>query len=291
MTIDITTDGNCVVEGVSYPAVGFGTYGLQGNACYEAVRQAAQIGYRIIDTATAYENHAPIGKALESLGREGFYVISKVWPDSQTEEGLLQDIENTLTDLHTSYLDCYLLHWPNSRVPIEESLDTMNRLRLEGVIRHIGLSNVNTNHLKRALEVGVPISWIQIEMHPHFCDFALLDACKQLSITLQAWRPVMYGQAAQDPLLIDIGAAHKKTAIEVAIRWILDRGCLPLPKSGVVKHMQENFNVFDFHLSNAEMAAINRVARSGERRRLTKADDAGFEDEFDFTYEQCWPRG
>jgi diketogulonate reductase-like aldo/keto reductase len=289
MSVEVHSSGQCVIEGTSYPAIGFGTYQLLGNACYEAVCQAAQIGYRIIDTATAYENHEPIGRALESLGRESYYVISKVWHDSQTEEGILRDIDSTLAALRTNYLDAYLLHWPNSTIPIEESLGAMDALRREGIIRHIGLSNVSCNHLRRALEVGVPISWVQIEMHPHFVDLPLLEACASHGIAIQAWRPVMYGKAATDPLLTKIGAQHGKSAIEVALRWILQHGCLPLPKSGTVSHIQENFDIFGFTISDAEMLEIDRVASVGQRRRFIVADEMGFRDEFDFSYEQCWP--
>jgi 2,5-diketo-D-gluconate reductase B len=122
----IKMDGKriCEIEGVRYPAIGFGTYPLKDDVCLNAIMQAGKLGYRIIDTATFYQNLAEVGSALNNLGREHFYVISKVWPDSQTPAGLRQDIKRTLSQLKTSYLDAYLVHWPNSAIPVENTLQS-----------------------------------------------------------------------------------------------------------------------------------------------------------------------
>src|SRR5579872_771481 len=265
--------------------VGFGTYSLRK----EAIEQAIQIGYRIIDTATFYENFDEIAEILKNHKREDLYIISKVWPDSQTPEALKKDLHQTLKSLHTDYLDAYLLHWPNSRVSIEETLGAMQSLQREKKIRDIGLSNVNVNHLKRALEVGVPIAWVQIEMHPLFCDFELLEFCKRKGIRIQAWAPLGRGRVSKDLLLEKIGNKYGKTASQVAIRWILQHGCVPLPCSKNLKHIRENFEVNDFTLSTDEMDTIDNRAKVGNRERVTK-EMIGFDDEFDFTYEECWPR-
>lgn len=158
VSIEINPAGKCQIEGKKYPVIGFGTYLLHNETCFKAVSHAAEFGYRIIDTATFYNNFEPIGKALKTFGRENFYVISKAWPNSHTPKQLRSDIETTLKRLQTTYLDAYFLHWPNSAIPIEDTLFAMEELRMSGKICHIGLSNVNVNHLKRALEVGVPIS-------------------------------------------------------------------------------------------------------------------------------------
>lgn len=110
MALVITSEGNCRLGDIEYPAVGFGTYPLQGDTCFKAVLDASEVGYRIIDTATFYKNFDPIGKALKKYGRENFYIISKVWPDAHTPEHMFEDIKTTLKKLQTSYLDAYLLH-------------------------------------------------------------------------------------------------------------------------------------------------------------------------------------
>ncbi len=281
--------GTCKIDGLDFPVVAFGTYPLTGKVCLEAVEQAAKSGYRIIDTATYYRNFDGIAKALKDKDRRHFYIISKVWHDSQSPEDLRNDLDKTLKQLQTNYLDAYLLHWPNSQIPIEKTLRALEELRQAKKIRHIGLSNVSVNHLKRALEVGVPITWVQIEMHPYFFDFELVKFCQEHLIIVQAWAPLGRGRICQDPLLARIGEKYGKTASQVAIRWIIQHGCMPLPGSKNETHIRENIDVNDFMLSQAEMDEIDQRAKVGERERYSK-EVLGVGDEFDFSYEDCWPK-
>lgn len=280
--------GTCRIAGIEYPIIGFGTYPLTGNVCTEAVEQAAKVGYRIIDTATYYRNFDGIAKALQNQDRDRFYIISKVWHDKQTPKDLRKDLNFTLEQLQTDYLDAYLLHWPNSEIPIEETLAAMDELRQDKKIRHIGLSNVSVNHVKRALELGIPITWVQIEMHPYFYDPKLLKFCQEHSIGVQAWAPLGRGRISEDALLARIGKKYGKTSSQVALRWIIQHDCMPLPGSKSEKHIRENMDVTDFILSKEEMEEIDRRAKVGERERFT-IETIGFEDEFDFSYEECWP--
>ncbi len=279
----------CRIDGVDYPAVGLGTYRLTGPVCKEAVRSAMEAGYRIVDTATYYGNFEGVGEALRGEDRGLFYIISKVWPDKHSPVELRKDLELTLKQLQLDYLDAYLLHWPNSTIPIESTLATMEEFRREKKIRHIGLSNVTVNHLKRALEVGVPISWVQVEMHPYFCDARLLQFCREKFIAVQAWRPLDLGRILEDEMLGEMGAKYGKTACQIALRWIVQHGCVPLPGSQNKKHIRENLEIADFALSGIEMEAIDHRAFAGSRFRLGKERGFGFTDEFDFSYEQCWP--
>jgi 2,5-diketo-D-gluconate reductase B len=290
MSIKIETTGKCRIEGVEYPAIGFGTYPYKNEICQQAVKAAATLGYRIIDTATFYENFEPIAQALKTFDRHTFYLISKVWPDSQTPEKLKIDFERTLKQLQTSYLDAYLIHWPNSKIPIQETLHAMNALKIEGKLHQIGMSNVTVAHLRRALEVGVPISWVQVEMHPLFYDPELLDFCQAHSIVVQAWGPLGRGRLHDDALLTKIGAKYGKTASQVALRWIFQHGSLPLPGSKNRAHIEQNMDIWNFALSPEEMSEINARAKEGKRERVTADMGVGFTDEFDFTYEECWPQ-
>lgn len=281
--------GVCKIEGINYPAVGLGTYRLTGKDCCVAITEAAHVGYRIIDTATYYKNFDAIADALKNLTRHDFYIISKVWHDAQAPKELRHDLNTTLKALKIDYLDAYLLHWPNSSIPIEHTLAAMEELRCNKKIRHIGLSNVSSNHLIRALELHVPITWIQVEMSPYFYDPQLLHFCKQHAITVQAWAPLGRGRIHEDPLLLKISQKYGKTPSQIAIRWIIQHGCIPLPGSKNKQHMLENITVTDFTLSKDEMEEIDQRAKGGERQRVNK-EDAGFSDEFDFSYEQCWPK-
>lgn len=270
-------------------AIGFGTYRLQGDICTQAVEEAINCGYRVLDTATYYNNFEAIAAAIKGVERGELYLVSKVWHDSLTPEAIRDDITTTLQKLETSYLDLYLVHWPNSCIPIEGTLVAMNELKGKGLIRAIGLSNVTVNHLKRALEVGVPIDAVQVEMHVDFCDEALLAFCQQNGITVQSWRPLNFGKLCRDPMLISIGEQHGKSAAQVALRWIVQKEAVPLPGSTNPKHIAANFDIFDFSLTSDEMEQLNLRASRGERFRLIPEHGLGFEDEFDFTYDQCWP--
>lgn len=281
----------CVIGKQALPAVGFGTYTFTGEVCKQAVISAIDIGYKIIDTATFYENFQPIGEVLKGTHRDNFYLISKVWHDKLTAKDVHHDLEKTLKALQVDYLDLYLVHWPNSTIPISETLSAMNELRQQGKIRHIGLSNVTVNHLKKALKVGVPISWIQVEMHPFYYDPELLIFCREHRIAVQAWRPLDLGRVKDDALLKEIGDKYGKTTCQVALRWILQHQCLPLPGSKSPKHQKENFEIADFTLTEDEMKILNNRAVKGARFRLNSARGLGFSDEFDFTYDECWPNG
>lgn len=290
MMFKIFDSGTWQIEAIHYPGVGFGTYPLKGDICFRAILQAAEKGYRIIDTATFYDNFIPIGNALKKFNRKDFYLISKVWPDKQTPQGLQQDIELTLSQLQTNYLDAYLIHWPNSKIPIENTLEMMDSFRKKGLIRHIGFSNVTVNHLKRILEHKVPIAWVQVEMNPIFYDAKLLQFCKEKSIAVQAWAPLARGRLVKDTLLNRLGEAYHKLPTQIALKWIVQHHCLPLPGSQSENHLRQNLDIFDFTLSQEDMRAIDHQAATGQRTRITPNLGLGFIDEFDFTYEQCWPK-
>lgn len=175
------------------------------------------------------------------------------------------------------------------RFPLEETLQAMDNLRKQGKIRHIGLSNVIVAHLERALELNIPIAWVQVEMNPLFCDEPLLLFCQEKRINIQAWGPLRRGRL-EDPLIAEIGKKYGKSSAQIALRWILQRGCIPLPGSRNPQHMRENLEITDFVLTKDEMRTIDQKARSGERERVPVAMGVGFTDEFDYTYEQCWPK-
>lgn len=288
--VEVFSEGTCQIDGIKYVAVGFGTFPLKDETCFAAVKIASECGYQIIDTATYYENFDPISEVLKKYDRSKFYLISKVWPNSHTNQLLRNDLQRTLEKLQISYLDAYFLHWPNSNVPIEETLSTLEEFRSNQLIRHIGMSNVNINHLERALELKIPITWVQIEMNPFYYDPELLTFCKNHNIAVQAWGPLGRGRINDDALLMNLGMKYKKTSSQIAIKWIIQNGCIPLPGSKNPKHIKENIDVMDFMLTEEEMNLINERARKGQRERVTLDMGAGFADEFDYSYEECWPK-
>ncbi len=269
--------------------IGFGTYPLTGDTCKQAVRDAYEVGYRMFDTATFYNNFEPIGEALKNAPRSEIFVISKAWHDKHKPEDLQDDLHQALQALGMDYLDAYLLHWPNSGVSIFDALRSLQEMKAESKIKHIGLSNVTVNHLKRALEVGVPIDWVQIEMNPAFFDAEVVEFCHQHKIGVQAWCPLGRGKVLEDAYLHELGQKYGKTPFQIALRWIVQHDCVPLPGSTNPEHMRANFSVLDFALTDDEMQTIDTQAKKGERTRITLDKGLGFADEFDYTYEQCWP--
>lgn len=269
--------------------IGFGTFPLVGEECTKAVISALKLGANVIDTATYYANFDAIARAIALFDRKKIYLISKVWPDSQKPDQLQRDIANTLNALQTDYLDNYLLHWPDSRIPIEPTLTTMEEFKKKGIVRYVGASNVTINHLKRIADLGFKIDSVQVEMNPIFYDPKLLSYCHRNNIRVQAWAPLARGRINNNTLLTKIGKKYHKNNAQIALRWIIQHNCIALPGSKNVEHQKQNLDIMDFSLTNDEMNQINVVAKKGERERVTADLNLGFLDEFDYSYEQCWP--
>jgi len=271
------------------PPMGYGTWPYQGKECRKKVEEALRLGYTILDTATYYDNFEGIAEAIKGKKREDLTLISKVWPSDQSPSDLKRDLEATLKRLNTSYIDIYLLHWPNSAIPIKDTLEAMEELRSSGMIREIGVSNFTINHLKKITALNIAISWNQIEFSPQFYDPELLAFCHEHGIGVQAYSPLGRGNLREDPLLTRIGSKYGKTPAQVALRWTLQHDALPLPGSGNPKHMAENLAVYDFELTQEEMDEIDARAKNGKRNRIIAEQKLGYVDEFDFSYEECWP--
>ncbi|KTD41288.1 aldo/keto reductase family protein [Legionella parisiensis] len=209
----------------------------------------------------------------------------------QQPDNVRKDLELTLKSLNSDYLDAYLIHWPNRMLSIEKTLLTMDELRQKKKIKHIGMCNVNVNHLRKAIEVGVPISWVQVEMNPNFFDEPLYELCQKHAIAYQSWRPLDFGRLSHDNMLTNIGIKYNKSPCQIAIRWIMQSGCIPLPGSRNQQHMQENMDVLDFSIASEDMQIIHQRAVPGKRFRLQDDYGLGFTDEFDLTYKECWDQG
>lgn len=289
MRFSVQENGQCNIDNQILPVIGFGTYPLQGQACEQAVQAALQVGYRIFDAATYYNNFREISKALASIKRSELFIISKVWHDAQTQQLLKQDLTRTLESLNVQYLDAYLLHWPNSTQPIMPIINSLAHFINDKVVRYIGLSNVNVNHIQKAIDKGMNISFVQIEMNPFFYDKVLVDFCHKNNIVVQAWAPLGRGRVRQCSHLLEISKKYQKTPAQIALRWIVQQGCIPLPGSSNILHIRNNFEIHDFALTQEDMNIINHKAQFGQRERVTLGMGLGFADEFDYTYEKCWP--
>src|SRR5215216_5643587 len=258
MTAPNQTTETIEIQGTRVPRLGFGTWQIEGSDATGAVRDALEIGYRHIDTARAYENEAEVGAGIAGSGvdRGDIFLTTKIWLDDFEPAKLKRAADDSLRQLRTDYVDLLLLHWPSADVPVERSLQAMRELQEEGKIRHPGVSNFPAGMLARALEI-TPLLADQVEYHPFLAQDALLALAQQHDLTLTAYSPLAHGKVVGHPELTAIGEQYGKSAGQVALRWLLDQpNVTTVPKASSHERRQENFEVFDFTLSDADRERI-----------------------------------
>jgi 2,5-diketo-D-gluconate reductase A len=247
-------------DGVEIPQLGFGVFQVPPAQTAEVVSSALASGYRHIDTAAAYGNEAEVGQALRSsgLGRDEVFVTTKCFNDDQGYERAKRALHASLERLQLDHVDLYLIHWPvPSHDLYVETWKAFVELRDEGLIRAIGVSNFKPDHLRRVIEeTGETPAVNQVEMHPYLQQPELRCTHHELHILTEAWSPLARGRALVDPAIVEIARVHSKTTGQVVIRWQVQLGNVVIPKSVTPERIEQNFHVFDFELSDAEMAAI-----------------------------------
>ena len=245
------------------PQLGFGVFQIPPAETTEAVTLALQAGYRHIDTAAAYRNEAEVGQAIHASGldRGDIFVTTKCFNDNHGYEQAKIAFKESLDRLETGYVDLYLIHWPvPSQDKFVETWKAFVELQQEGLVRSIGVSNFQPAHLNRIIEAtGVTPSVNQIELHPRFQQAGLRREHEDLGIVTEAWSPLAQGAVLDDPEIRAIAEAHGKTAGQVVLRWHIQLGNVVFPKSVTPERIEENFDLFDFHLSDGDMARIEAL--------------------------------
>lgn len=255
-------------RGATIPALGFGTWQLQGDVCAERVCDALATGYRHIDTAQRYDNHEAVGEGLRraEVARDEVFLTTKLWHDQLGGDAVRNASERSLRELDTGYLDLLLIHWPSDDVPLEETLNAMVGLREEGLVRHVGVSNFPQSSLERAAELA-PVVCNQVEYHPLLSQDHLLGSLRARDMALVAYSPLAHGEVLDDPVLREIAETHERSASQVALRWLLSQdGVAAIPKASTRRHIEDNFRVFEFDLTDAEIARIDALARERGNR-------------------------
>lgn len=261
------------------PQIGLGTWELKGDVCTKIVETALSLGYRHIDTAHMYENHGAIAEALKGFKRSAIYLTSKIAIEEEVdpkavEKSVRHACERALKELKTEYLDLYLIHAPDRTLPLEEIFKAMEKLAKEGKIQNAGVSNYTLHHLENFRKAGFIPFANQVEIHPYLAQEKLVSYCHTHKIEVIAYRPFGKGKLlAEEPLLRQIGDRHGKTGSQIALRWLIQRGLFAIPKASSEKHLRENLTVFDFALTEDEMAQLNRLDRG---KRYCRADDTEF---------------
>jgi 2,5-diketo-D-gluconate reductase A len=240
--------------------LGYGVFQVPPKETEQAVAEALSAGYRHIDTAAAYRNEGAVGEALRSSGlsRDEYFVTTKCWNDHQGYERAKRACHESRERLELSHIDLYLIHWP---VPAHdlyvETWRAFIELQQEGLVRSIGVSNFEAEHLERVIaETGVTPAINQVELHPYFQQVGLRRENERLGIVTEAYSPLGQGLELEDPVIVEIARAHGKTAAQTIIRWHLQIGNVVIPKSVTPARIAENFDVFDFELSDEQLDAI-----------------------------------
>ena len=257
-------------NGVRMPSIGLGVlFAKEDGEVERAILSALQSGYRKIDTASAYGNEAGVGRAIRAspLQREDLFLTTKVWNTEQGYDETLRSFEQSLERLQTDYVDLYLIHWP-VKDKYQATYRALEQLYAEGRVKAIGVCNFSIPQLEDLMAASTIVPTLnQVEMHPHLSQNELLAFAQRHRIQLEAWRPIMMGEVLKLPTLVEIGQAHSKSAVQVALRWLIQRGVAAVPKSVTPTRIADNFRVYDFELSAAQMAqieALNQDRHLGE---------------------------
>jgi diketogulonate reductase-like aldo/keto reductase len=257
-------------DGRRIPVIGFGTYPLKGQECVATVRDAIDAGYRLVDTAVNYGNEAEVGEAVRTCGvaREDLFVTSKLPGRHHGYDDAVASVRGSLERMGLDYLDLHLIHWPNPSVgKYAEAWRALVDLREEGLVRSVGVSNFTEQHLERIIDdSGVTPVVNQVELHPYFPQEQLRAVHQRLGIRTEAWSPLGKRQAPfTEPPVAQAAERHGVTPAQVILRWHLQLGSLPIPKSSHPERMRTNLDVLGFELDAAEVEAITGLARPDGR--------------------------
>lgn len=255
-------------NGASIPAFGFGTFRVPGPDTERMVAHVLRNGYRHIDTAQIYGNEAEVGDGIRHSGiaRADLFLTTKVWVENYRHDAFVASVDESLKKLKTDYVDLLLLHWPNATVPLAEQIGALNDVARAGKVRHIGVSNFNQVLMREAAALSeLPLVTNQVEYHPYLNQSAVIETAKSLGMSVTAYYAMADGKVLSDPVLKEIANRHGKSVAQIVLRWITQQGLVVLSKTVSEDRALENAGIFDFALTQDEMAAIHALARPDGR--------------------------
>jgi len=250
-------------NGARIPVIGLGTWDLRGRSCARMVEQALRLGYRHVDTAEMYDNEREVGEGLRASGiaRAEVFITTKVWQDHLAPREFERATKESLAKLRLSEVDLLLIHWPNPRIPLADTIGALTRMKRAGLARHIGISNFTVDLVAQAVKLATePLVTNQIEWHPYIDQSKVVDACRRHGLSVTAYSPIARGRAVDDGTLQEIGLRHRKSAGQVCLRFLVQEGAIVIPRTSKRERLAENFAIFDFTLAPAEMEAIRQLA-------------------------------
>ena len=255
-------------HGVEIPAIGFGTSGM-GNLRGEHIAAALKAGYRHIDTAWKYGSERAVGEGMRAAGvpRADIFLCTKVSHEYLRADDFARSVDESLEAIKVDYVDLLLVHWPNLEIPLAETMGALAKAKRQGLARHVGVANFNIALIDQAMKLcPEPLVALQAEYHPYLDQTTLLEACRARGLVYIAYCPLARGRLLNDPVLGEIARANGRTIAQVALRWLIQKGIVaPIPRSSNPQRIAENLDVFDFALSDEEVARITALKRPNGR--------------------------
>ena len=250
------------------PVVGFGTSPLTGGLTAETVLAALKAGYRHIDTARKYGTEAAVGEALRACGlpRGDVFLTTKVSHERLRPDDFARSVDESLAALGVDYVDLLMVHWPNPEIPLRDYMPALAKAKRQGLARHIGVANFTTRLLDEAAALcAEPLAVLQAEYHPYLDQTKLLAAARKHKMTFVAYCPLARGRLFGDPVLSELAKARGLSLAQIALRWLIQQNVAVIPFSSKPERIANNFDVFGFELSDAEMARIAALKRPDGR--------------------------
>jgi len=264
----MTTSPLLSAHGAAIPALGFGTSPMTGGLAPDTVVAALKAGYRHIDTAWKYRTERAVGEAMRASGvpRSDIFLTTKVSHEYLRADDFARSVDESLAALKVDYVDLLLVHWPNPDIPLSETMPALAKAKRQGLARHIGVANFNIALLDQALKLcPEPLVALQAEYHPYLDQTKLLNAVHQRGLVYIAYCPLGRGRLFTDPVLGEIAKARGKSIAQIALRWLLQQNVASIPRSSNPQRIADNFQIFDFTLSDDEMKRIFALKRPDGR--------------------------
>jgi len=243
------------------PAIGFGTWKLTSTVCSDAVKMALDIGYRHIDTADIYDNHREVGIGINSTSvkRDEIFLTSKVWHTNLKKADVNDCAKRNLDELNTDYINLYLIHWPNRATNLQETIEALEELKQQNIIKEWGVSNFNQHHLQDCIVLGFKPANNQVEFHPSFYQRELKEFADKNNILLTAYSPLGQGIDLNLPIIVELSKKYSKSPAQIILNWINSKNIVVIPKATIFEPMKENFESIDFTIDDEDLKKIDSI--------------------------------
>ena len=258
-------------NGVKIPSIGFGTYKSgDDEETAKIIKNALNLGYKMIDTASFYNNEVGIGNGIKEsdIDRKDIFIVTKLWNDDHGYDNTIEAFNKSLNNLQVDYIDLYLIHWPNKLNA--ETWRAFEHLYETGKVKAIGVCNFKVEHLEELKKTAKIMPMVnQVEIHPFSTKNNIINYCKDNNIKVVAWSPISRGRVLSNDLMIDLSQKYKKSIVQIVLRWHMQKGVIPIPKSSNENRIKENMDIFDFEISSEDMKAIDSLDEGYDRSVTT----------------------